>query len=72
MRRRKHEPIFDTIIELRPGGTDEWVIYHDVAAVVDAILAKKPYHYERRYRDGHGRIYTTRREKLYRGEFGEL
>lgn len=43
-----------------------------MAAVVDTILAKRSYHYEKRYRDGHGRVYVTHGERLYRGEFGEL
>jgi len=72
VRRRKHDPIFDAIIELRVGATDEWIIYRNVAGVVDAILAKEPYSYERRYRDEAGQLYIAKGEKEYRGDLWDL
>lgn len=37
VRERKGPPVFDTIIELRT--QNRWVVYHDVAGAVDAILS---------------------------------
>lgn len=51
---RSLPPIFDVIIELRPGKRDEWVVIPNVADAVDKILAGKPFRREirRRYESG--------------------
>ena len=49
------------VVECTRGKPNEWVIYHDVASVVDAIHADRPYRMERRYRDENGQLFAVTR-----------
>ena len=49
-------PVFDTVIELRPGEYDSWRVITRVGEAVDAILLGDKYECQRRVRDAGGQL----------------
>ncbi|CAE6970925.1 ycf45 [Symbiodinium sp. CCMP2592] len=39
---RRSAPVFKSLVELGRGSGDEWVVYEDLEAAIDLILARKP------------------------------
>ncbi len=56
---RVRPPVFDCIIELRPGSFDEWTVITDVPLAVDKILAGQSYEAQIRRRDQEGKTLTV-------------
>lgn len=61
---RAGSPIFETVIELRRGMYNEWVIINDAATAVDNILDGKQYDVQRRIRDPKRGSFYVEKDKM--------
>lgn len=53
---RKHDPVFDVVVEVRRGTSLEYAVIKDTARAVDCILRGKPYTKELRRQLPDGRV----------------